>query len=172
MSITTTIKGKQFLENLKKMKNVLGSKALLAELLRAFNPCQPIFDKIGYKNAIFLEQCKFQLADYNLVIEYRGETAVITKHERNGKKSLEITFRAKTDNAVCRNVYPAKGKAKTNYLLGLMDFIIDDMRRWYKIHKLIKESDTALDHMSRSTHYEAYKEEMEKGTLNIVETKV
>ena len=53
-----------------------------------------------------------------------------------------------------------------------MDFIIDDMRRWYQIHKIIKESDNALDHMSRTTHYEAYKEEMEKGTLNIIETKV
>lgn len=69
-------------------------------------------------------------------------------------------------------VYPAKGKAKTDYLLGLMDFIIDDMRRWHQIHKIIKESDNALDHMSRTTHYEAYKEEMEKGTLNIIETKV
>ena len=39
-------------------------------------------------------------------------------------------------------------------------------------HKIIKESDNALDHMRRTTHYEAYKEEMEKGTLNIIETKV
>ena len=168
------IKGKEFKAYIKETTKILGSKALHNELARAFNPCASSFvDPIGFKNATFLEQCKFQINDFDsfMVIYYHDECVTLGKHERNGKKCIQVTFRAKSDDLVIRNIYPAKGKAKEDYLVGLLDFIIDDMRRWHKIHHIIKESNKALEHTSRSTHYEAFAEEMEKGTLNIVERK-
>lgn len=147
-------------------KAVLGSTGFRNELERVFNPFQmaPFVDRTGYKHATLMENSTFSVIDTDLIIKYHDETVRFSKHVRDGKESIQILFH---DDDV-RYVRPAKGASKSDCYFGLMDIVVSEMIRHRKITKLRKESEHALDHMSRSG-YVAFVERLRPGSFEVEE---